>query len=248
MSSGARNKTVGGYGERVAAQRLVAAGMVVLDRNWRCDAGEIDLVLRDGSTLVVCEVKTRSSVHYGHPLEAVTPVKAARLRRLAARWLAEHDVHPARGADRPGRRTPQPARRRRGRAPRGGRLMVAMTRTVSLQGAVGHVVDVQVDLSTRPDRHRARGAPRRLDQRGAGPVPRGGHQQRVRLAQHASGDDPALARRPAQAGSALRPRDRGGRAGGLRPRRPPRPARRRGDDRRAHPRRPGALRARACCR
>ena len=94
MSSGARNKTVGGYGERVAAQRLVAAGMVLLDRNWRCDAGEIDLVLRDGSTLVVCEVKTRSSVHYGHPLEAVTPVKAARLRRLAARWLAEHDVHP----------------------------------------------------------------------------------------------------------------------------------------------------------
>ncbi len=86
---------MGGYGERVAAQRLVEAGMVVLDRNWRCDLGEIDLVLRDAQTLVVCEVKTRSSVRYGHPLEAVTPVKAARLRRLAACWLAAHDVHPA---------------------------------------------------------------------------------------------------------------------------------------------------------
>ena len=94
MSSGARNKSVGGFGERVAAQRLIESGMVVIDRNWRCEAGEIDLVLRDGSTLVVCEVKTRSSVHFGHPFEAVTPVKAARLRRLAALWLAEHDLHP----------------------------------------------------------------------------------------------------------------------------------------------------------
>jgi putative endonuclease len=66
----------------------------VLDRNWRCDAGEIDLVLRDGRVLVVCEVKTRSSSAYGSPLEGVTAVKAARLRRLAARWLAEHHVHP----------------------------------------------------------------------------------------------------------------------------------------------------------
>jgi putative endonuclease len=69
--------------------------MVVLDRNWRCEAGELDLVLRDGRVLVVCEVKTRSSVAYGFPLEAVTEQKAARLRRLAARWLADHEVHPA---------------------------------------------------------------------------------------------------------------------------------------------------------
>jgi putative endonuclease len=68
--------------------------MVLLDRNWRCDAGEIDLVLRDGRVLVVCEVKTRSSTRYGSPLEAVTERKASRLRRLAARWLAEHQVHP----------------------------------------------------------------------------------------------------------------------------------------------------------
>ncbi len=93
MSSGARNSNLGSYGERVAAQRLVDQGMVLVDRNWRCDLGEVDLVLRDGNVLVFCEVKTRSSAAYGHPLEAVTPAKGARLRRLAARWLAEHDVH-----------------------------------------------------------------------------------------------------------------------------------------------------------
>lgn len=94
MSIARHNSGLGAYGERVAAQRLVEAGMVLIDRNWRCDLGEIDLVLRDGDTLVVCEVKTRSSAAYGHPLEAVTPAKAARLRRLAARWLQEHDVRP----------------------------------------------------------------------------------------------------------------------------------------------------------
>ena len=85
---------MGSYGEQVAAQRLVADGMVLLDRNWRCDLGELDLVLREGEVLVFCEVKTRSSAAYGHPLEAVRPDKGARLRRLAARWLSEHDVHP----------------------------------------------------------------------------------------------------------------------------------------------------------
>ena len=66
--------------------------MVVLDRNWRCDAGEIDLVLRDGPVLVVCEVKTRSSVTCGTPHEAVDDAKLARLRRLAVRWMLDHGV------------------------------------------------------------------------------------------------------------------------------------------------------------
>jgi putative endonuclease len=60
----------------------------VLARNWRCREGEIDIVARDGDVLVVCEVKTRRDVAFGTPLEAVTPAKAARLRRLTARWLA----------------------------------------------------------------------------------------------------------------------------------------------------------------
>jgi putative endonuclease len=86
---------LGRFGEAYAARYLVEEhGMVLLDRNWRCDAGEIDLVLRDGRVLVVCEVKTRSSTDFGSPLEAVDGRKAARLRRLAARWLAEHRLRP----------------------------------------------------------------------------------------------------------------------------------------------------------
>ena len=90
-----RRSALGAYGETLAARHLVDAGMVLLDRNWRCELGELDLVLRDGRVLVVCEVKTRSSTAFGTPLEAVTEVKAARLRRLAARWLADHTVRPA---------------------------------------------------------------------------------------------------------------------------------------------------------
>jgi putative endonuclease len=86
-------RQLGRYGEAYAARHLVEQGMVLLDRNWRCDAGEIDLVLRDGGVLVVCEVKTRSSLSCGTPHEAVTPAKLARLRRLAAAWLSAHDVH-----------------------------------------------------------------------------------------------------------------------------------------------------------
>lgn len=86
--------TLGAYGEALAARYLVDQGMVLLDRNWRCDIGEIDLVLRDGRVLVVCEVKTRSSLAFGSPLEGVTEQKAARLRRLAARWLADHSIRP----------------------------------------------------------------------------------------------------------------------------------------------------------
>jgi putative endonuclease len=86
---------LGAYGERLAADHLRAAGMTVLDRNWRCALGELDIVARDGDVLVVCEVKTRSSVRRGHPLEAVTAEKAARLRLLAAAWIDDHRVHPA---------------------------------------------------------------------------------------------------------------------------------------------------------
>jgi putative endonuclease len=86
---------LGKYGERLAARRLTDVGMVVLDRNWRCAAGEIDLVLRDGDVLVVCEVKTRTSFACGSPHEAVTPAKLDRLRRLGLAWAEEHRLHPA---------------------------------------------------------------------------------------------------------------------------------------------------------
>jgi putative endonuclease len=77
-------------GERIAERHLVASGMQLLDRNWRCSQGEIDLVLRDADEIVFVEVKTRRSVAYGHPLEAITVAKLARLRRLAGAWCADH--------------------------------------------------------------------------------------------------------------------------------------------------------------
>ncbi len=81
---------VGRFGEQCAADYLQRAGMIVLARNWRCPDGELDLVVRDGDMVVFVEVKTRSSTRYGEPAEAVTRLKAARVRRLAVRWLAEH--------------------------------------------------------------------------------------------------------------------------------------------------------------
>jgi putative endonuclease len=81
-------RAVGEYGERVAARHLTEQGMQVLAQGWRCRHGEIDIVALDGDCLVVCEVKARRSMVAGHPLEAVTPAKVARLRRLAAAWLA----------------------------------------------------------------------------------------------------------------------------------------------------------------
>ena len=65
--------------------------MVVLDRNWRCEHGEIDIVATDGDVLVVCEVKTRSGMAHGGPVHAIGWAKLLRLRRLAAAWLVAHD-------------------------------------------------------------------------------------------------------------------------------------------------------------
>ncbi len=83
---------VGKFGEELAAGHLEAAGFTILDRNWRCAEGEIDIVAADGATLVVCEVKTRSGTAFGDPAEAVVGRKAVRLRRLALRWLAAHGI------------------------------------------------------------------------------------------------------------------------------------------------------------
>ncbi|WP_406145673.1 YraN family protein [Streptomyces sp. NBC_01012] len=88
---------LGRYGEDLAARLLAEAGMTVLERNWRCRAGEIDIVARDGDALVVCEVKTRRAGVFEHPMEAVTAVKADRLRRLAETWLDRHGGPPPGG-------------------------------------------------------------------------------------------------------------------------------------------------------
>lgn len=94
-ASAAARQALGAYGEEVAARHLAGLGLVVLERNWRCPEGEIDLVLREGSTLVVCEVKTRTSLAAGTPHEAITDAKLARLKRLGERWAEERGVRPA---------------------------------------------------------------------------------------------------------------------------------------------------------
>ena len=83
---------LGRQGEQAAVEYLEQAGLRILDRNWRCAEGEIDIVAAEGRVLVICEVKTRSGTGYGSPLEAITRSKRARLRRLAIRWLVAHGV------------------------------------------------------------------------------------------------------------------------------------------------------------
>jgi putative endonuclease len=86
----AEKDELGRRGEDVAAEWCEAQGLRVVDRNWRCREGEIDLVALDGDEVVVVEVKTRSGTGWGTALEAVTPKKLARLRRLAGAWCQEH--------------------------------------------------------------------------------------------------------------------------------------------------------------
>jgi putative endonuclease len=88
----AAKHNLGRYGEDLAARFLTSAGMDLLDRNWRCPHGELDIIARDGSDVVIVEVKTRRSCAFGPPAEAVTRDKLARLRRLAAAWLAQQEL------------------------------------------------------------------------------------------------------------------------------------------------------------
>jgi putative endonuclease len=85
----ARKDDLGRRGEELAARYLTRHGYRILARNWRCALGEIDIVAELDGEIAVVEVKTRSSTAYGHPFDAITPVKAARLRRLAVRWCDE---------------------------------------------------------------------------------------------------------------------------------------------------------------
>jgi putative endonuclease len=83
---------LGRHGEQLAAEYLERSGMRILDRNWRCAEGELDIVAAQRQVLVVCEVKTRSSDRFGTPLEAITRQKQRRLRRLAICWVVAHGV------------------------------------------------------------------------------------------------------------------------------------------------------------
>ncbi len=82
-------RRLGNWGEHMAAIQLEAEGYAIVARNWRCAAGEIDLVARDGETLVFVEVKTRRGRAYGAPEEALTPRKAQKLLQLGAQYVYE---------------------------------------------------------------------------------------------------------------------------------------------------------------
>jgi putative endonuclease len=87
---------LGVRGEDLACAELERQGLQVLERNWRCRRGEIDIVAAErgtnGLTLVFCEVKCRSGLGFGHPLEAITFAKMQTLRQLAALWMRQHRV------------------------------------------------------------------------------------------------------------------------------------------------------------
>ncbi|WP_457962697.1 YraN family protein [Arthrobacter sp. D1-29] len=84
---------LGRRGEELAAGYLESVGMLVVERNWRCPDGEIDIVALDADALVIAEVKTRRSLDYGHPFEAVGPEKLARLHRLGSAWCRDRELH-----------------------------------------------------------------------------------------------------------------------------------------------------------
>lgn len=84
-----RRRALGADGEDRAAAWYDANGYVIVDRNWRCREGELDLVVRRGRELVFVEVKTRTSDRFGLPAEAVTMTKQRRIRKLAGLYLAD---------------------------------------------------------------------------------------------------------------------------------------------------------------
>ncbi|WP_243075024.1 YraN family protein [Microbacterium sp. SS28] len=86
----AEKDVLGRAGEERAARYLESLGYAVLDRNWRCRGGELDLVVATPRELVVVEVKTRRSERFGHPFEAVGDLKKTRLWRLSMAWIAAH--------------------------------------------------------------------------------------------------------------------------------------------------------------
>ena len=83
---------LGQEGEDAAAELLTRKGFALLDRNWRLGRLELDLVCRDGDTLVFVEVKTRANAAHGGPAAALTPAKQRHLYRAAAAWLTAHEA------------------------------------------------------------------------------------------------------------------------------------------------------------
>lgn len=86
----------GSWGEKVAEKYLSNKGLQIVERNFRCKAGEIDLIARDGNCLVFIEVKTRSNLDFGLPCEAITKMKLNHLRHTIAYYQKKNKLD---GAD-----------------------------------------------------------------------------------------------------------------------------------------------------
>lgn len=89
MAINGRAAALGRDGEDIAAAHLESQGWRIIERNWRCPAGELDIVAwdEDGQTLVFVEVKSRSSIAFGQPIDAISWRKLTKLRELATLWL-----------------------------------------------------------------------------------------------------------------------------------------------------------------
>lgn len=87
-----KNQSVGKYGEDRASEFLERLGYQLIDRNWRCEVGEIDIVAKDSDCLVFAEVKTRTRVGFGHPFEAITSAKMKKMRQLVGEWCRAHQI------------------------------------------------------------------------------------------------------------------------------------------------------------
>ncbi len=85
-------QSLGRRGEQLAADRLAALGYQIVERNFRCPAGEIDLVARDQDTWVFVEVKTRRGARFGTPEDAITARKRAHLIASAQHYLQARDL------------------------------------------------------------------------------------------------------------------------------------------------------------
>lgn len=89
MSKADPRRALGQRGEELAARRLAGDGLTIVARNYRCPAGEMDLIAREGDCLVFVEVRTRGGAGWGSPEESVTPAKQARLVAVAEHYLAQ---------------------------------------------------------------------------------------------------------------------------------------------------------------
>ena len=142
---------IGALGERLAVEHLQSLGLRVLDRNWRCRYGELDVIAADdaGRIVVFVEVKTRTSDRFGGVEQAVTPEKVRRLRRLAGLWLARPGRPLVRGAHRRHRCAHRAAAHPRDHPPAGSGLMaLGRAFSVAVRGLDGHIVEIEADITS----------------------------------------------------------------------------------------------------